>query len=88
MSFDLTPGGAPLVTVEWVDICAGETPGLALRWTVGYLLAVDYVSEGVPCVVTATTWDEGGWTEYDTFPAACVLNLAELRDMLEKEPTD
>lgn len=86
--FDRTPGRAPLVTVEWVDICASETPTLALRWTVGFLLAVDYMSEGLPCVVTATTWDEDGWTEFDTYPSACVMNLDEMKEALDNATND
>lgn len=81
--YDVTMAGAPLVTVEWVDITGCNEPGLSRRWTVGHLLAIDWISEGVPSVVTATTWDEDGWSDYSTYPCACVLNLADLREALQ-----
>lgn len=82
--FDLSPGQAPLVTVEWLDITgSGSDPGLTRRWSVGHLLAVGWESEGVPCVVVSTTWDEGGWSDYSTFPATCVLNLGDLREAMQ-----
>ena len=72
------------MTVEWVDITGSHSaPGLTRRWTDGRLLSVDYESEGVECVVLGSTWDEDGWTDYSTFPSACVLNLGELREELE-----
>ena len=74
---------APLVTVEWVDITGShDQPGLTRRWTDGRLLSVDYESEGVTCVVLGNTWDEDGWSDYSTFPASCVLNLAELVEFM------
>ncbi len=76
------PGTAPLVTVEWVDITGGTAPGLTRRWTDGRLLDVEYESEGVLCVVLGTTWDEDGWSDYNTFPASCVLNIDDLVDVL------
>jgi hypothetical protein len=77
---ELTPGKAPLVTVEWVDITGtASEPGLVRRWTDGRLLAVDFESETKACVVLGQTWDEDGWSDYSTFPASCVLNIDELR---------
>lgn len=77
------PTRAPLVTVEWLDIASSiSEPGLVRRWTDGRLLAVDHESEGVPCVLLGATWDEGGWSDYSTFPASVVVNLDDLRQAL------
>jgi hypothetical protein len=66
MPYDnLTPGGAPLVVVEWLDIASGED--IVRRWTTGWLLSTTYVSEGRQCVRTAITWDESGWDELSTY---------------------
>ena len=62
IDYQNSPGNAPVVTVEWVDITGGQdSAGATLRWTLGHLLSVDHESEGIPCVVTAITWDEDGW---------------------------
>lgn len=83
------PKRAPLVTVEWVDITgSSDAPGLTRRWTDGRLLAVDFESEGVPCVVLGITRDEDGWSDYSTFPASCVLNLDDLVDELAGKRQD
>jgi hypothetical protein len=87
MPLDGSPLQSPLVTVEWVDITGShEKPGLTRRWTDGRLLSVNYESEGVTCVVLGSTWDEDGWTDYNTFPAACVLNIEELRTAIGEAP--
>lgn len=75
---------APLVEVEWVDICDHNTdPGLALQYTEGRLLAVDFESEGIDCVVLAHSRDvDREWCGFSTFPASVVLNLADLYEAL------
>ena len=76
---DIGPSEARLVTVEWLDSASdiGE-PGLVRRWTDGRLLASDYESEGVPCVVLGNTWDENGWGDFSTFPASIVLSVEDV----------
>lgn len=71
-----TPGAVPIVVVEWADITGDQSePGLTRRWTVGWLLGREVISEGLPCVVVAATWDEGGWQDFSTIPEGVVLSL-------------
>ena len=78
MSYDKVPSHCPVVHVEWLDITGdSDGPGLTRRWSLGHLLSTTYISEGVVCTVLGSTWDEDGWTDYDTFPNSVVLSLEE-----------
>lgn len=70
---DLTPGSAPLVIVEWLDIASGVE--IIRRWTTGWLLSTSYVSEGRQCIHTASTWDESGWDELSTYKLDDVVRI-------------
>lgn len=79
MYSDVSPSSAKLVSVEWLDITgSGHDPGLTRRWSVGYLLSTTMISEGAPCVVLGTTWDEDGWSDFSTFPVSIVLTMEEV----------
>ena len=68
MRYDnLTPANTSLVIIEWEDIATdSEGIGCIDRWTVGWLLDREYKKK---YFVTAITWDDGGWSEFSTFPA-------------------
>jgi hypothetical protein len=74
-----TPPNSKPVCVEWLDITgSGGSPGLTRRWTTGHLLSTTHVSEGVQCTVLGTTWDEDGWTDFNTFPNSIIVSVEEL----------
>ena len=86
---DLGANKAPLVAIMWVDI--NYNPGFpkgCLRRTEGRLLCTNLNCEGVPHVVIAHTFDEDGWSDFDTFPAACCQNLDELQSALDSVGSD
>lgn len=80
MGFDhIMPNDAPVVTVEWLDVTYNsDTPALERRWTDGRLLSKRHISEGKRCIVLGSTWDEGGWKDFDTIPVALVVDIIEL----------
>jgi hypothetical protein len=65
-----TPGNSPLVIVEWLDIADDEN--VIRRWSVGWLVDEDLVSEGRECIKIYGTWDEDGWDDPSTFKKADV----------------
>ena len=81
---DLGANQAPRVDVQWAGI--NYNPGFpkgVLRRTEGRLLCTNLNCEGVPHVVVAHTFDEDGWSDFDSFPAACCTNLGDLESALK-----
>jgi hypothetical protein len=68
-----TPGNAPIVVVEWLDITSDKD--IARRWSVGWLLSSTYISENRTCLRTAMTWDEDGWDELSTYKLSDVAYI-------------